>query len=81
MARYGKFVDLEPSVVLARAARYFGEEGVGLTLRERDDRHVILEGAGGFVAVSATPTEDDRTNVDLMTREWDIAVRDFMGKL
>jgi len=56
--------------------------GLGLTLHQRSEEFVAFQGGGGYVTVTATRTaEDDRTTVDLESREWDYPVRQFLGEI
>ncbi|KON30964.1 hypothetical protein AC482_02425 [miscellaneous Crenarchaeota group-15 archaeon DG-45] len=79
MGRYGKKTRLNPPEVIERAIRHFGEGGLGLEMVERTQEMVCFEGGGGHVTITAC--ENDGTDVDLETREWDYQVREFMGRL
>ena len=66
--------------VIARAKRFFGEGGVGLSLAEEAPGCLTFEGAGGYVTVTMC-VEDDKTRVDLLTQEWEYQVKEFAAKL
>jgi hypothetical protein len=76
--KYGTESKLTTSKVLDRAAKYFGEGGLGLELASRDDCCVSFVGGGGHVTVTVTGGE--KTTVDLETREWDYHVKKFMAE-
>ena len=71
---------LSPEEAIAEAKAYFGEEGQGLIMKEQGPCCAYFEGAGGFVRVTASQG-DDRTKVDLETREWGFPVKSFMVKI
>jgi hypothetical protein len=78
MARYGKTSKKSPEQVIAAADKFFGEQGL-----ERKDANpgcARFEGGGGFVAISTCPQERG-CEVDLETQEWDLQVREFLGKI
>ena len=75
--RYGTKTGLSTSQVLDRASEYFGEGGLGLVVKSRDDCCISLEGGGGHVTV--TVTGGDKTSVDVETREWDYQVKQFVA--
>jgi len=79
MARYGKKTRIKPSEVIDRAERYFGSGGLGLKIVDRSDEMICFEGGGGHVTIIAC--QNDETEVDLETREWDFQVKEFMNKL
>jgi len=82
MLRMGKETKQSPQAVLDKAAAFFGPAGLGLTLHQRSEEFVAFQGGGGYVTVTATRTaEDDRTTVDLESREWDYPVRQFLGEI
>jgi hypothetical protein len=75
--RYEVTTKLTPQEALERAIAYFGRGGQGLELTSRDDLCLVFQGGGGHVAITARP--GDKTTLDLETREWDHAVRQFMA--
>ena len=77
MGRYGVKTKLSPEQVIEKAKAYFGEKGTGLTIVEEGACCISFEGGGGFVEISATQ-EDDKTDVELTTREWVFDVQQFM---
>ena len=79
MGHYGIKTELSPEEVLEKAKAYFGENGTGLTLTEENDCCLTFEGGGGNVTISVTGGE--KTDVDLVTREWMYDVRQFMRTL
>lgn len=80
MPRYGATTRKSPEEVIEQAKGYFGEDGLGLTLTAENPCCATFEGGGGHVSVTAT-REDDMTEVELETREWDYQVKKFMGRV
>jgi hypothetical protein len=76
MARYGVYAKLDPEEVIRRAVDFFGEGGLGLTVTEQGSCCATFEGGGGHVSV--TVNVGDKTEVELVTREWDYDVKRFM---
>ena len=66
--------------VIKKAVSFFGPGGYGLTVNEQTDCLVMLEGGGGGVSVS-TCLKDDKTSVNITSREWDHQVKEFIGKI
>lgn len=80
MPRYGVETKQSPEEAIKAAVAYFGEPGLGLKTEEQGTCCVYFEGGGGFVRVTASESEN-RTTVDLETREWDYHVKQFMQKI
>jgi hypothetical protein len=78
MALYSVRTKKEPEEVVEQAIDYFGEEGVGLSVNRENPCCVTFQGGGGHVSVTAS-REEDRTEVELETREWDYHVKKFMN--
>jgi hypothetical protein len=66
--------------VIKKAVSFFGPGGYGLKITEQNDCLVTLEGGGGGVSVS-TCLKDDKTLVNIISREWDYQVKEFTGKI
>ena len=77
--RYEVTTTLTPQEALARAIGYFGRGGQGLEVTWKGDLSLVFQGGGGYVAITAQP--GDKTTLDLETREWDRAVRQFMAEV
>ena len=77
--RYEVITTLTPQQVAERAAAHFGPPGFGLEITSQDERCLVFEGGGGYVAVTTQP--GDKTTVELETREWDRAVEQFMRQV
>jgi hypothetical protein len=77
--RYEVTTKLTPQEALDRAIGYFGRGGQGLEITRKDDLSLVFQGGGGYVAITAQP--GDKTTLDLETREWDWAVRQFMAEV
>ena len=80
MALYSVRTNKSPEQVIERAKDYFGEDGLGLELSGENPCCVTLEGGGGHVSVTASEGEN-KTEVELETREWDYHVKKFMGQI
>ncbi len=74
--RYEVTTALTPQEVFERASAHFGPQGFGLEMTGQDERCLVFEGGGGFVAIATQPGH--KTTVELETREWDRAVEQFM---
>lgn len=79
MARYGMETKLSPEEVIRRAEGFFGKEGVGLEATERGPCCAHFVGGGGHVSLNVHAGE--KTEVELVTREWDHDVKQFMRHL
>jgi hypothetical protein len=77
MEHLSKETQLAPDEIIARAARFFGPEGLGLTICEQSDHGVSFEGGGGYVTVQALPRESGAT-VDVATSEWERQGKTFL---
>jgi hypothetical protein len=71
---------LEPSEVVRRAVAFFGPGGYGLEVKDGAAGYVCFEGGGGGVEVIAS-AEGKRASVELVSREWDYQVKEFLGKI
>jgi hypothetical protein len=71
---------LKPEQVIKQAVDFFGLKGYKLNVTNQSSEYVAFEGGGGGVEVN-TSVEGKQTSVDLVSREWDFQVREFMGKL
>jgi hypothetical protein len=78
--RYQVLTKLSPQETIARAKAHFGPHGVGLDVLDEHETCVTFQGGGGHVSVVAC-TGEKKTTVDLETREWDYAVRQFMHEV
>jgi hypothetical protein len=66
--------------VIKRLKRFFAGEELGLDLKEETARCLTFEGGGGFVTATLC-SEEGKTRVDLVTREWEYQVRQFASKI
>ena len=71
---------LSPEEAIKRAVAFFGPVGYGLKVKEQDDCCAYFEGGGGGVEVTAS-TEKKGTFVELVSREWDYQVTEFIGMI
>ncbi|MFN8532311.1 MAG: hypothetical protein U0556_02030 [Dehalococcoidia bacterium] len=77
--RYETTTRAIPPSVLQLAREFFGGR-FGLTETASGERSVSFEGGGGGVAIEARGASAG-TVVEIVTREWDIQVREFIGLL
>ena len=81
MLKIGTETRLKPEEVIERAIKYFGPDGqYGLRVSQQTDTNICFEGSGGGVEVTACAGEEG-TSVDVISREWDSQVRDFMTRI
>jgi hypothetical protein len=79
--RYELTTSLKPQQALDRAAAYFGPKGFGLEITTKDESCLVFQGGGGHVAVTVQPRDAAKTTLEIETREWDRAVRQFMAEI
>jgi hypothetical protein len=77
--RYQVTTPLTPREALEQALVDFGPAGLGLQLMSQTNLSVVLQGGGGHIAVTAEPR--DKTTLEIETREWDYAVKQFMARV
>jgi hypothetical protein len=77
--RYEVTTALTPQEVFERASAHFGLQGFGLEMTSQEERRLVFEGGGGYVAITTRPGPE--TTVELETREWDRAVEQFMSQV
>ncbi len=80
MINLGKESSLNADQVLERAVKFFGEGGVGLNLTTQTEHLVRLEGGGGYVVVEVKAA-GKRTDVDIISAEWDYQAKQFLRKI
>ena len=79
MARYSVKTKLSPKKAIKEALAYFGKDGLGLEVVEHNETCANFRGGGGHVNIIAC--EEDGTEVEIETREWDYHVRGFMREI
>jgi hypothetical protein len=79
MARYGVQTKRSAEEIIQKAVDFFGEEGLGLEVVDRSRCSARFEGGGGDVSV--TVSEGEKTEAELVTREWDHQVKQFLRQL
>ena len=68
--------------VVVAALKHFGEGGVGLDVTGQGADCVSFEGGGGHVEITVCQKEGGkRSEVNILTREWDYQVKQFMGRI
>lgn len=82
MPLYSVETILGPEEAVEETMAYFGERGLGLEVTEEGSCCARFQGGGGFVGVTADKEEDEeKTTVELETREWDYHVKRFMREI
>ena len=71
---------LSPAEAIKRAVEFFGPGGYGLEVKEQSTKCAYFEGGGGGVEVTGC-TEEKETSVELLSREWDYQVKEFIRKI
>ncbi|MFC1932760.1 hypothetical protein ACFLXU_03895 [Chloroflexota bacterium] len=80
MLRIATKTKLNPEEAIKRAVEFFGPGGYGLEVREQEACYASFQGGGGGVAVTAS-AEEKGTSVELVSREWDFQVNEFIRKV
>ncbi|MFC1934003.1 hypothetical protein ACFLXX_02475 [Chloroflexota bacterium] len=80
MLRIATNTKLSPEEAIKRAVEFFGPAGHGLEVKEQTPTCAYFEGSGGGVDVIAC-VEEKGTSVELVSREWDYQVKEFIGKI
>jgi hypothetical protein len=62
-----------------RFMKFFGKGGLGLEALE-DPRKLYFQGGGGYVSATMCP-DGDKTQVTLVTQEWEYQVKEFDSRL
>lgn len=71
---------LPAAEVYMRIKSFFGKGGLGLRITEETESCLSFEGGGGFVNATVCK-EGNQTKINLMSREWEIQVRNFSAGL
>ncbi len=81
MLRIGTRTKLDPEATIERAVAFFGPDGgYGLKVNDRTADSVCFSDPSGGVDVYAC-AEENETSVDLISREWDSQVKEFISKI
>ncbi len=81
MLHIGTRTKLTPEATIERAVAFFGPDGgYGLKVSDRRADSVCFTDANGGVDVYAC-AEEDGASIDLVSREWDSQVKEFIGKI
>ena len=80
MIRIEKSTRLKPAEIIDRASAFFGDDGEGLTQKERGACCVTFEGGGGYVAVSVAD-QDKHRMVDIESREFEYQTKQFLNTI
>lgn len=80
MINLSKESKLSREDVIKKALEYWGPGGYGLTVTQQAETYAAFEGAGGGVEVVAR-TRDGKTEVEILSREWDSQATSFLDKI
>ena len=80
MIRMAAKTKLSPKEIVNRAVAFFGPGGYGLGVKEQAAGYICFEGGGGAVEV-ITSAEKKGASVELVSREWDYQVKEFLGTI
>ena len=80
MLKLSTTTKLSPEEVIKRAVKHFGPEGYGLEVKEQAKCCAYFEGGGGGVEATAV-AEGKGATVDLISREWDYQVEEFVRNI
>jgi len=80
MLRMAAKTRLSPEEIVKRAVAFFGSGGYGLEVKEQSAGYACFEGGGGVVEVTAS-AEKKGASVELVSREWDYQVKEFIGTI
>jgi hypothetical protein len=74
---YGTTTKLAPETVLDRAQDFFGT--LGLSVNKRELGMLCMEALGGYVTITVCGGKE--TDVDVVTKEWDAPVKEFLQRI
>ena len=80
MLRIGTDTKLTPEDAVKKAVDFFGPKGYKLKITQQTATSVNFEGGGGFIELTAS-ADKPRTKVEIMSREWDFQVNEFLKKI
>jgi hypothetical protein len=80
MLRIAKKTKLEREELIDRASNFFGKDGNGLDIIEKNPCCITFEGGGGHVTVSIADEEKGRM-VEVETREHEYQVKRFLERV
>jgi hypothetical protein len=66
--------------VMKKAIGFFGPGGYGLEIKAQEEGYAYFQGGGGGVEMSIYP-ENNKTAVDMITREWEYQVKEFAREI
>jgi hypothetical protein len=79
MLRISGETDLKPQEVILQASKFFTQQ-YGLKIKKQSQERVEMEGGGGGVSIGAS-TSAKKTEVEIVTTEWEEPVKEFMRYL
>jgi hypothetical protein len=71
---------LSQEEVSQRLKKFFGKGGLGLEITEETPQCISFEGGGGHVT-AVLCLDENKTRIDLETREWENQVKKFVSSL
>jgi hypothetical protein len=79
MLRIAGETNLKPNEVIQQAARLFTQQ-CGLIIKEESLTSIELEGGGGGIVIGTKPGAR-KTEVEIVTNQWEEPVKDFLAYL
>ena len=79
MLRIATETKLSPEEAIKQAIEFFSGN-YGLEVKDQEPTHAYLEGGGGGIEIAAK-TQDNKTSVEIVSREWDFQVKEFIRKI
>jgi hypothetical protein len=80
MLRIATKTKLLPEEAIKKAIKFFGPDGYKLQITNQTDTSVSFEGGGGTIDIT-TCKDNDKTEVEFLSREWDYQVKEFIKSI
>jgi len=77
MLRITTKTKLTSAQIIQKAIDFWGSKGYGLKIVEQTETTIKFEGGGGLVDISVGVV-NDKTEVDLFSREWEYQTKEFI---
>lgn len=64
--------------LIRKAKSFFGPEGIGLDISSEGNCCITFTGGGGYVTVTVNEDNEEKTRIEVETREWDYQAKQFI---
>lgn len=81
MVVYEKKTKKGRDTIIDTAEKFFGPDGLGLDMTDKQSCCVSFEGGGGYVNVAITDEGEKETTCEIESREWDHPAKRFVSSL